>query len=120
MTVEVLNRIGGHLCASDGGVFERRNPAALDEVVSTAPESTEADVAAAVDAAVEAATAWRRTTPTQRAEILIAASRLLAARADAIAQEMVREEGKPLADARNESSRTPKNLELYAGEAYRL
>ena len=33
---------------------------------------------------------------------------------------MVREEGKPLADARNESGRTPKNLELYAGEAYRL
>ena len=38
----------------------------------------------------------------------------------AIAAEMVREEGKPLSDARNESGRTPKNLELYAGEAYRL
>ena len=33
---------------------------------------------------------------------------------------MVAEEGKPLADARNEASRTPRNLELYAGEAYRL
>ena len=33
---------------------------------------------------------------------------------------MVAEEGKPLADARMEAGRTPKNLELYAGEALRL
>jgi alpha-ketoglutaric semialdehyde dehydrogenase len=33
---------------------------------------------------------------------------------------MVAEEGKPLADARNEATRTPKNLDLYAGAAYRL
>ena len=39
---------------------------------------------------------------------------------ESIAAEMVAEEGKPLADAKNESSRTPRNLELYAGEAYRL
>ncbi len=48
------------------------------------------------------------------------AARLLAERADGIAAEMVAEEGKPLADARNEATRTPKNLDLYAGEAYRL
>ena len=33
---------------------------------------------------------------------------------------MVAEEGKPIADAKMEASRTPRNLELYAGEAYRL
>jgi aldehyde dehydrogenase (NAD+) len=117
----VENRIGGELLgASDGATFARRNPAVRDEVVSVAPESTASDVADAVAAAVDAVAQWRRTTPTQRADILTAASRLLAERADDIAREMVREEGKPLADARNESSRTPKNLELYAGEAYRL
>jgi alpha-ketoglutaric semialdehyde dehydrogenase len=121
MTIEVFNRIGGELRpASDGATFERRDPAVTTTAVSVAPEATAADVTAAVDAAADAAAAWRRTTPTERANILARAARLLAERADDIAHEMVSEEGKPLADARNEASRTPKNLELYAGEAYRL
>ena len=121
MTREVLNVIGGQrVAASDGAVFERRNPADARQVVSTAPESTAADVAAAVAAAVDGLSRWRRATPTQRADVLSAAARLLAERAGDIAAEMVAEEGKPLADARNEAGRTPKNLELYAGAAYRL
>ena len=69
-----------------------------------APESTAADVAAAVAAAVDglarvAARRHRR----RRAEVLSRAARLLAERADDIAAEMVAEEGKPLADARNEA-----------------
>jgi aldehyde dehydrogenase (NAD+) len=120
-THEVQNRIGDALVpASDGSTFERRNPADRDDIVSEAPESTADDVARAVAAARDALAGWRRTTPTARADLLTKASRLLAERAPAIAAEMVREEGKPLADATMEASRTPKNLELYAGEAYRL
>jgi aldehyde dehydrogenase (NAD+) len=121
VSAEVRNRIGGELrLAGDGGTFERRDPSDRRRVVSVAPESTAADVADAVTAAQEAAGAWRRTTPTQRADLLAAAARALAARSDDIAREMVAEEGKPLADARMEAGRTPKNLDLYAGEAYRL
>ncbi|MEP7202796.1 MAG: aldehyde dehydrogenase family protein [Ilumatobacteraceae bacterium] len=120
-STRVLNRIGGDLRpAADAGEFERRNPADTRHVVSIAPESTEADVRAAVDAAIDAAGSWRCTTPSRRAELLTGAARLLAERSESIAAEMVDEEGKPLADAKNESSRTPRNLELYAGEAYRL
>ena len=119
--IAVRNRIGGELCeAADGARFERFDPARSTELVSTAPESGVQDVAAAVDAAAAAAASWRRSTPTKRAEILMAAARILTERAEQTAREMVREEGKPLADARNEASRTPRNLELYAGEAYRL
>ncbi|HWM20603.1 MAG TPA: aldehyde dehydrogenase family protein [Ilumatobacteraceae bacterium] len=121
MTVTVTNRIGGDtVAAADGATFERANPADRRQIVTVAPESSLADVTAAVDAASDAATAWRRTTPTRRAEILTAAARLLAERADDIAVEMVAEEGKPIGDAKMEASRTPRNLELYAGEAYRL
>ncbi len=117
----VLNRIGGQLlAASDGAEFERRDPADVRRIVSVAPESTAVDVRDAVDAAKEAAAEWRHTTPTRRAELLSGAARLLAERSASIAAEMVAEEGKPLADARNEAGRTPRNLELYAGEAYRL
>jgi alpha-ketoglutaric semialdehyde dehydrogenase len=119
--VHVRNRVGGDLVgATDGATFERRNPADQRELVSSAPESGEADVRAAVDAALDAAAAWRRTTPTQRADVLGKAARALASMTEQLAREMVAEEGKPLADARTETSRTPKNLELYAGEAYRL
>jgi aldehyde dehydrogenase (NAD+) len=118
---QVQNRIGDTQApASGGATFERRNPADRDDIVSVAPESNADDVATAVAAARDALGAWRRTTPTARADLLTKASRLLAERAPAIAAEMVREEGKPLADATMEASRTPKNLELYAGEAYRL
>jgi aldehyde dehydrogenase (NAD+) len=121
MTVEISNLIAGERVGpSDGATFERRNPADARDVVSVAPESSAADVGAAVDAALDGLARWRRTTPTERATVLAKAGRLLADRADDIAAEMVREEGKPLADARNEASRTPKNFELYAGEAYRL
>ena len=121
MPSEVLNVIGGErVPAADGAIFERRNPADARQLVSTAPESTASDVAAAVAAAVEGLARWRRATPTQRADVLGRAAGLLAERAAGIAAEMVAEEGKPLSDARNEASRTPKNLELYAGEAYRL
>lgn len=118
---QVHNRIGDQLLpASDAAEFERRDPADTRRVVSVAPESTADDVRAAVDAATEAAVAWRLTTPSRRAELLTGAARLLTERGESIAAEMVAEEGKPLADAKNETGRTPRNLELYAGEAYRL
>ena len=99
-THQVQNRIGDSSArALDGATFERRNPADRDDVVSVAPESDADDVASAVVAAREAFGVWRRTTPTARADLLTKASRLLAERAPAIAAEMVREEGKPLADA---------------------
>jgi alpha-ketoglutaric semialdehyde dehydrogenase len=121
MTFKVDNLIAGEASkASDGATFERRNPADARQVVSVAPESTATDVEAAVTAASDALTSWRATSPTERAGILTAAARLLAERAEQLAAEMVAEEGKPIADARNEATRTPKNLELYAGEAYRL
>jgi alpha-ketoglutaric semialdehyde dehydrogenase len=86
MTHEVLNLIGGErVAASDGSAFERRNPADVRQVVSTAPESTADDVAAAVAAAVDGLARWRLTTPTQRADVLSRAGRLLAERADDIA-----------------------------------
>jgi aldehyde dehydrogenase (NAD+) len=119
--VEVLNRIGDALApASDGTVFERRNPADDRSVVTVAPSSTAADVAAAVDAAAGAAAAWAATSPSQRAAVLDRVGAIMAAQADALADELTAEEGKPLADARAEARRTPKNLALYAGEALRL
>lgn len=118
---KVGNRIGGSIVpAKSGKVFERRNPADAREVVSIAPDSVDADVTAAVDAACDAALQWGKTTPTQRANILSKASKILDGKVETLISDMVKEQGKLVSDARNECSRTPKNLELYATEAYRL
>jgi alpha-ketoglutaric semialdehyde dehydrogenase len=117
----VQNRIGGERReASDGQRFERRNPADDGEVVSSAPLSTEEDVSSAVDAAQKAFPGWAATGPSERATLLERAAALLAERAEDNARDLVREEGKPLADALNEARRTPTNLRLFAGEAMRL
>lgn len=118
---QVMNRIAGESRpAGDGATFERRDPADAREVVTRAPESTLEDVTAAVAAAREAFTAWRTTTPTQRAQLLERAAAVLRGQVEDNARAMVREAGKPIGAARNEASRTPRNLELYAGEALRL
>ena len=105
--------------AADGATFERRNPADRDDRVDRARSRRRRR-------------RRRRRRGGRRARPLAAddadAARRCARPGRPAARRAGRrhrrrdgaEEGKPLADARNEASRTPKNLELYAGEAYRL
>lgn len=118
--IEVPNRIGGEVRPPSGETFERHDPAHPDRLVSIATESTETDVHDAVTAAVDAAADWAATSPTARAEVLAGAAERLAERSHEIAAELTTEEGKPRKDALMEASRTPRNLDLYAGEAIRL
>lgn len=115
------NFIGGTWCGSASGrTGERRNPADTREVVSVYPESDAADVADAVGAVSAGYPAWAARPPEARADVLHRAADILAARADELARELVREEGKTLAEALGEARRTPANLRFYAGEALRL
>jgi len=116
----VGNRVAGQRRLGGGDPVERRDPADTSAVVSVHHESTAEDVATAVDAATDALPAWRATTAGDRAALLERAADALAARADDVARLLTREEGKPLADARNETGRAVRNLRLYAGEALRL
>lgn len=119
--VKVLNRIGfDRVPAFDGAWIERRNPAAKDELVSVAPESTATDVANAVTAGLETFHSWSSSSPTQRSNILEQAAAVIDDRVQEWARDLVREEGKPLSDAVNEVKRAAANLRLYAGEAYRI
>lgn len=119
--IKAANYIGGEWVGSRSGeTFHRHNPAHLDEHVVTAPNSTSADVEEAVGHVSENYRAWADTAPEVRADVLVRAADILASRADDIATELVREEGKTLAEARMETRRTPQNLRFYAGESLRL
>lgn len=111
---------GDWVPAASGATFERRNPADTDEVVGQFPQSDTADVAAAVAGVEQGYHEWAEASPEHRASVLERAGGWLEAHADQMATELVREEGKTLAEARMEVSRTPMNLRFYAAETVRL
>jgi len=117
----VANFIGGEWTgAASGRTYARENPAATSEIVIEAPDSDASDVAQAVEHVAVGRHAWSRLPPEARAAVLYRAADILASRADQMAAELVREEGKTLAEARAETRRTPANVRMYAGEALRL
>jgi acyl-CoA reductase-like NAD-dependent aldehyde dehydrogenase len=119
--VTASNFVGGEwVGAASGRTYQRENPARLDEVVVVAPDSDSGDVDQAVEHVSNGYHAWANTPPETRADVLLRAADLLAERADALAVELVREEGKTLGEARVETRRTPQNLRMYAGESLRL
>ena len=119
--IRAANLIGGEwVGATSGREYPRANPARLDETVVVAPDSDAGDVADAVAHVADGYHEWAATPPETRADVLMRAADIIAARADELAVELVREEGKTLAEARMETRRTPQNLRMYAGEALRL
>jgi aldehyde dehydrogenase (NAD+) len=108
--------IGG-AWTTNGDEIESRNPARPSEVVARVTRATPDDVRAAYDAAAEAAPVWRRTPGPARGEILYRAAELLAARADAVGEELAREEGKTRAEGVGEVRRAAQILRFFAGEA---
>ncbi len=115
-----LNLIGGAwVPARSGNTFTRTNPADPTDVIGNFPASGPEDVANAVDGLVKAAPGWAATAPERRAAILESAAAQLAQRAPELIAELVREEGKTVAEATMEVSRTPANLRYYAAEATR-
>ena len=102
-----------------GDTYEKRNPARPDEVVGEFPSSTREDVDQAVQAAEDARAGWAGGPIAKRAAVLTAAAGLIEERAEAIAQDMTREMGKPLREARMEAARAAQILRYSAGEAFR-
>ena len=114
------NYIAGEWRPSAGGdTYEKRNPARPDEVVGAFPSSTREDVEAAVQAADDARREWARGPIARRAGVLTTAAALIEKRSEAIAQDMTREMGKPLREARLEAARAAQILRYSAGEAFR-
>ncbi|MCX5516800.1 aldehyde dehydrogenase [Kaistia algarum] len=115
-----LNHIDGQwIAATSGATFEDRSPADDRDLIGTFPDSGAEDVARAVACVGEAWPAWAAASPELRADVLFKAADIMSRRADEIAAELTREEGKTIGEARNEARRIAANFRLYAGEALR-
>jgi alpha-ketoglutaric semialdehyde dehydrogenase len=115
------NFIGGAwVGSSTGRTFETRNPADTDEAIGSYPECGAGEARQAIDAARAAQPAWAGVPAPKRGEILHRAANILESRAEGVARDMTREEGKTLPEARGEVNRAVNILRYYGGEGARL
>ena len=80
------------------------NPADTSDVIAEFPLATAADVRTAIDAAVAAWPAWKKTPGPERGRVLWRAADIARRRVDEIAQTLTREEGKILKEATRRSA----------------
>ena len=97
-------------------VFHDVNPAHPEEVVAEVRMADANLASEAVDAAARAYPGWRQTPPPARGDILRRAADLLEQRADTVARNLAREEGKALFEAMGETKRAVAILRYYAGQ----
>ncbi|MCS5497876.1 aldehyde dehydrogenase family protein [Cnuibacter physcomitrellae] len=112
-TTRARNLIGGEWVGDAD--FERRNPARPDEVASVAPSSSADQVDEAITAAVDAQPGWAALPLPARGAILLAAGEILRERRSDVAADLVREEGKTLAEATGEVGRAIDVLRFFGG-----
>ena len=110
---------GAWRAAADGARFAVHEPATGAELAHVA-DATEADGLAAVAAAHAAAGAWAAAPPRQRSDVLRRAFELMLGRADHLADLIVRENGKPIAEARGEVVYAAEFFRWFSEEAVRL
>ena len=113
-TIRLQHFIAGRWVAGDV-VTEGRNPAHEDEIVALVPVGDGAVARSALESARAALPGWARTPAPARGEVLHRAAALVDERADAIARELTREEGKTLTEATGEVRRAAAILRYFAG-----
>ncbi|UJP09765.1 aldehyde dehydrogenase family protein [Microbacterium sp. KUDC0406] len=113
MTTPALAKhlIGGSLLGDPEK--ERRNPAHPGEVAVLSPSGSAAEVDTAISAAVAAQPAWARMPLPARGAILLKAAEILRERTPQVAADLVREEGKTIAEATGEVGRAIGVLQFF-------
>ena len=115
------NYINGEWVKSSSGEwFDNVNPADTTDIVGRFPASNGDDINAAVAAAKNAATRWRRTPAPKRAELLFTLGEILRKNKDEFTQQMTREMGKVLKEAGGDVQEAIDCTYYTAGEGRRL
>lgn len=103
-----------------GNTFENRNPANTSEVVGLFVKGTAEDMNAAVDAAHAAFPAWANMSGPARGNLLYKVADILDRKFDQLGEEMCREEGKTLPEAKGEVRRAINIFRYFGGEGSRM
>jgi alpha-ketoglutaric semialdehyde dehydrogenase len=103
-----------------GALFERRNPANRDDLVTVAPASTREQVFAACERAREAAAAWAHVPAPERGRLLGRLATLLKEEKERLSRFVSREVGKSLREARGSVQEAIDTAEFFQSEGRRL
>jgi malonate-semialdehyde dehydrogenase (acetylating) / methylmalonate-semialdehyde dehydrogenase len=113
--VEIENYFGGAWHKSATSEFQDVTNPATGELIARTPLSTKGDVDAAVQAAAQAFSAWRRTPPGERIQYLFKLKFILDEHIDEIAKLITVENGKTFAEGKAEIRRGIENVEVACG-----
>ncbi|MBM3738914.1 MAG: aldehyde dehydrogenase family protein [Acidobacteria bacterium] len=105
---------------TDGPTFENRNPANTDEVVGLMVKGSAADIDGAANAAQAAIGPWSSMPGPARGALLNKVADILDRKFDQLGEEMTREEGKTLPEAKGEVRRAINIFRYFAGEGSRM
>jgi len=116
----VVSHVAGGSVDGAAGTVESRNPAQLDDVVAQVSLASADQLVEAFRAAKQAQPGWAATPAPVRGRVVAQIGRLVEANAEALAQLIVREVGKPLAEARGEVQEIIDTCDFFLGEGRRL
>ncbi len=95
------------------------NPA-TNQVIAKLPHASREDLDKALSSAQRAFESWRKTSPMERSKILRKVAELARERANDIGRNIVRDQGKPLAEAVGEVNACSEHAEWHAEECRRI
>jgi acyl-CoA reductase-like NAD-dependent aldehyde dehydrogenase len=116
----ISSHIGGRAVPGEAGTFVSTNPAHLDEVVAEVSLASATQLVDAFRVAKAAQPAWADTPAPVRGRVIAQVGRLVEANADALADLVVREVGKPRAEALGEVQEIVDTCDFFLGEGRRL
>ncbi|MCW2501269.1 MAG: delta-piperideine-6-carboxylate dehydrogenase [Frankiales bacterium] len=116
----ITSFIAGRPVQGDAGTVTSTNPARVDEVVAEVSLASADQLVEAFRAAAAAQPAWADTPAPVRGRVIAQVGRLVEANAEALADLVVREVGKPRAEALGEVQEIVDTCDFFLGEGRRL
>ncbi len=116
----ISSLIAGRSVTGRAGTLTSTNPARTGDVVAEVSLADAGQLVEAFAAAKAAQPAWAATPAPVRGRVIAAIGRLVEANAEALAELVVREVGKPIAEARGEVQEIVDTCDFFLGEGRRL
>ncbi len=116
----ISSYVGGRTVHGEAGTVVSTNPARLDDVVGEVSLASATQLVEAFRVAREAQPAWADTPAPVRGRVIAQVGRLVEANAEALADLVVREVGKPRAEALGEVQEIVDTCDFFLGEGRRL
>ncbi len=118
--MRIDSSVDGSPLVGTAGTTTSTNPARLHDVVAEVSLAGPDQLVEAFRAAKAAQPAWAATPAPVRGQVIAKIGRLVEANAEALAQLVVREVGKPIAEARGEVQEIVDTCDFFLGEGRRL